>query len=68
MPTPPPPSTTTTPTSSGSKQTHRKALAEIEEEARVLREMIANKKAEKATLQAVHDSLRKRGDGERGKG
>jgi len=44
------------------KEMHQKALADIEKEQSTLREEITRKLAEKATLQAVHDSLRKRGE------
>jgi cell division FtsZ-interacting protein ZapD len=41
---------------------HQKALAEIELQQAKLREMIASKRAEKETLQAVYERLKKRGD------
>jgi len=44
------------------KENHQKALADIEVQQSALRERIASKLADKATLQAVHDSLRKRGE------
>ncbi|CAZ81170.1 unnamed protein product [Tuber melanosporum] len=46
----------------GTKEMHQKALAEIELQQAKLREMIASKRAEKETLQAVYERLKKRGD------
>ncbi|PWW74418.1 hypothetical protein C7212DRAFT_208648 [Tuber magnatum] len=48
------------------KEMHQKALADIEEEQARLREMIASKRAEKETLEAVYDRLKKRGEDGKG--
>jgi len=50
------------PLPTSAKEIHQKALADIEVQQSALRERIASKLAEKATLQAVHDSLKKRGE------
>ncbi|KAG0633263.1 hypothetical protein HOY80DRAFT_913687 [Tuber brumale] len=46
----------------GTKEMHQNAIAEIERQQAELRELIASKRAEKETLQAVYERLRKRGD------
>ncbi|CUS12821.1 unnamed protein product [Tuber aestivum] len=48
------------------KEMHQKALADIEKEQAVLRELIASKRAEKETLEAVYDRLKKRGEDGKG--
>ncbi|KAH8145003.1 uncharacterized protein LAJ45_11023 [Morchella importuna] len=42
------------------KEEHQRAIDRIEKEQREIQEDIGRKRAEKATLQAVHDSLQKK--------